>query len=102
MKMDGFLNHSRPATPTLARLQLLSPKVCGVLMKLAGLNAAIRNNNGAPKLKLKLSEDDTVGITIGLVKGDFLNGLKERFNRNDETGIWIDDDGWVRFETSRS
>ena len=71
-------------------------------MKLSALNKAIRDNDGAPKLKLKLSEDDTVGIVIGLTKGDFLNGLKERFSRNDETGIWIDDEGWVRFESSRS
>ena len=71
-------------------------------MKLSALNSAIRDNDGAPKLKLKLSEDDTVGITIGLVKGELLAGLKERFSRNDETGIWIDDNGWIRFETSRS
>lgn len=67
-------------------------------MKLSALNVAIRNNEGAPKMRVKLTPDDTVGITVGLVKSDLLNGLKERFSRNDETGIRIDETGTIRFD----
>lgn len=71
-------------------------------MKLSALNVAIRNNDGAPKVRIQTDPDDRVGITVGLVKGDLLNGLKERFTRNEETGLWIDANGWLRKESSRS
>lgn len=67
-------------------------------MKLRQLNSSIRNNDGAPKIRIKLTEDDTIGITVELTKSGLLNGLKERFQGNDETGIYLDDSGILRFE----
>lgn len=66
-------------------------------MKLTALNTAIRNHQGSIKARMyPFSTDDGRVMTVGLVKSELLDGLKELFEKNDETNLKLENGYLVR------
>ncbi len=66
-------------------------------MKLSALNVAIRDLKGNPKINLS---DNLLDNELGKTK--LLASLKARFvERGAETGLWLDENGYLRHESTR-
>lgn len=70
-------------------------------MKLSQLNVAIRDADSL-KIQLRLSDDDTEGLTIHLQKTPLLTALKAKFvERGAETGLYLSETGFFMKESNR-